>query len=104
MNSIFAKRRTRLLAMKALRENQPAAGEATVTCPRCQQSSPRKIAMQGLSVCPQCGYHFPIGAYYRLSTVLDAGSFREICTKVTASDPLHFPGYRGKLEAVQRKT
>lgn len=104
MNSIFAKRRARLLAMKALRENQPAAGETTLTCPRCQQDSPRKIVMQGLSVCPKCGYHFPIGAYYRLSSVLDPGSFRELNEKVPAGDPLHFPDYRSKLEAVQRKT
>ena len=104
MNSIFAKRRARLLAMKAIRDNQTIPGEKTVTCPHCQQVSDRKIVAQGLSVCPKCGYHFPIGAYYRLSTILDPGSFRELNPKLAAGDPLHFPGYPEKLRAAQRKT
>ena len=104
MNSIFAKRRARLLAMKAIRDNQTIPGEKTVTCPHCQQVSDRKIVAQGLSVCPKCGYHFPIGAYYRLSTILDPGSFRELNAKLTAGDPLHFPGYPEKIRAAQRKT
>ena len=59
---------------------------------------------QNLSVCPKCGYHFPIGAYYRLSTILDPGSFRELFEKLPAADPLSFTGYRAKVEAAQRKT
>ena len=57
-----------------------------------------------LSVCPLCGYHFPMGAYYRLSSVLDSGSFRELNEKLTSNDPLHFPGYGAKLDAARRKT
>ena len=57
-----------------------------------------------LSVCPLCGYHFPMGAYYRLSSVLDPGSFRELNERLTSADPLHFPGYPAKLEAARKKT
>ena len=57
-----------------------------------------------LSVCPLCGYHFPMGAYYRLSSVLDPGSFRELHEKLTANDPLRFPGYGAKLDGARRKT
>ena len=103
MNSIFAKRRARLLAMKAIRDNH-IPGERAVTCPKCGQASERKLVTQGLSVCPKCGYHFPIGAYYRLSTVLDPGTFRELNEKYSAGDPLSFPGYREKLASAQRKT
>lgn len=103
MNNIFAQRRARLLAMKAIRDNRMTA-EPTVECPKCAQSSDRKLVAQGLSVCPKCGYHFPIGAYYRMSTILDPGSFRELNEKYPAGDPLAFPGYRGKLEIAQRKT
>jgi acetyl-CoA carboxylase carboxyl transferase subunit beta len=103
VNSIFAKRRARLLAMKAIRDNH-MPGEATVTCPKCGQDSERKLVAQGLSVCPKCGYHFPIGAYYRLSTVLDPGTFRELNEKYPAGDPLNFPGYREKLAGAQHKT
>ena len=58
----------------------------------------------GLSVCPLCGYHFPIGAYYRLSTVLDSGSFRELNGRLSSTDPLDFPGYIAKLASAQHRT
>ena len=103
MENIFAKRRARLLAMKAMRENY-VPGEKLVTCPHCGGESQRKDMAAALSVCPLCGYHFPMGAYYRLSSVLDPGSFRELHEKLTASDPLRFPGYGAKLDGARRKT
>ena len=103
MNSIFAKRRARLLAMKAIRDNY-IPGDKLITCPKCGQESERKTVAEGLSVCPKCGYHFPIGAYYRLSTILDSGSFRKLFEKLPAGDPLSFPGYKSKLEESRRKT
>ncbi|MEA4964818.1 MAG: acetyl-CoA carboxylase, carboxyltransferase subunit beta [Oscillospiraceae bacterium] len=103
MNSIFAKQRARLLAMKAIRDNH-VPGEKAVTCPKCGEASEQKLVAQGLSVCPKCGYHFPIGAYYRLSTILDSGTFRELNEKYPAGDPLSFPDYREKLAVTQRKT
>ena len=103
MENIFAKRRARLLAMKAMRENY-VPGEKLVTCPHCGGESQRKDVAAALSVCPLCGYHFPMGAYYRLSSVLDPGSFRELHEKLTAGDPLRFPGYGAKLDGARRKT
>ncbi|WP_295585366.1 acetyl-CoA carboxylase, carboxyltransferase subunit beta [uncultured Oscillibacter sp.] len=103
MNTIFAKRRARLLAMKAMRDNY-IPGDKLVTCPKCGQESERRLVAQELAVCPKCGYHFPIGAYYRLSTILDPGSFRELHPRLSAGDPLHFPGYPEKVRAAQRKT
>lgn len=103
MNNIFAKRRSRLLAMKALRERY-VTHENAVTCPKCGRESPRAAVSQAMFVCPECGYHFPIGAYYRLSTILDAGTFRELFEKLPAGDPLSFPGYREKLMEARRKT
>lgn len=103
MNTIFARRRARLLAMKAMRDNY-VPGDRLVSCPKCGGESPRKDVAGNLSVCPLCGYHFPIGAYYRLSTILDPGSFRELNEKLPAADPLCFPGYREKQRSAQRKT
>ena len=102
METIFAKRRARLLAMKAMRENY-VPGERLCTCPQCGGESERRAVAAALSVCPLCGYHFPMGAYYRLSSVLDSGSFRDN-EKLTSNDPLHFPGYGAKLDAARRKT
>lgn len=103
METIFAKRRARLLAMKAMRENY-VPGERLCTCPQCGGESERRAVAAALSICPLCGYHFPMGAYYRLSSVLDSGSFRELNEKLTSNDPLHFPGYGAKLDAARRKT
>ena len=103
MMTIFARRRARLLAMKAMRENF-VPGERQITCPHCGAETERKAVTAALSVCPRCGYHYPIGAYYRLSTVLDSGTFRELYEKLPAGDPLHVPGYGEKLAAAQRKT
>ena len=103
METIFAKRRARLLAMKTMRENY-VPGERLCTCPQCGGESERRAVAAALSVCPLCGYHFPMGAYYRLSSVLDSGSFRELNEKLTSNDPLHFPGYGAKLDAARRKT
>ncbi len=102
-DSIFARRRARLLAMKAMRDNY-IPGDKMVKCPQCGQESERRLVAQELSVCPKCGYHFPMGAYYRLSSVLDPGTFRELFEKLPAGDPLSFPGYKEKLQAAQRKT
>lgn len=101
MNSIFAKRRARLLAMKAMRDNY-VPGEKLVTCPSCGQDSERRLVAQSLSVCPKCGYHFPIGAYYRLSTILDPGSFRELHPRLSAGTRWPFPA-TGKSSSPPRK-
>ncbi len=102
MNRIFAQRRARLLAMKALREHR----ESTAACPQCGANNDRKAVAQALYVCPQCGYHFPIGAYYRLSTLLDSGSFRELFerSEKLPQTARTFPGYLEKLDRARRQT
>ena len=103
MTSIFAKRREKLLAMKALRDRY-IPQEQRFACPQCGGEAERRAVVQNLSVCPLCGYHRPIGAYYRLNTLLDAGSFRELNEKLTTADPLLFPGYRLKLQNARNRT
>ncbi len=103
MTNLFQKRRSRLLAMKALRGSY-LPPEQIITCPGCGREVPRKEVSDALSVCPKCGYHWPIGAYLRLSTVLDSGSFRELNPRLAAGDPLRFPGYPEKLRQASRKT
>lgn len=45
-----------------------------------------------------------IGAYYRLSTVLDHGTFKELNPDIVPNDVLHFPDYQEKLAAASGKT
>ena len=108
MTNVFAKRRQKLLALKAFRDGQgqaPAKSpEETAVCPRCREGSGKHVLARNLFVCPHCGYHWPVGAYFRLDSILDPGSFREFGEKAGAQDPLSFPGYPKKLEEARRKT
>lgn len=103
MNTIFQKRRTRLLAMKALRTSY-LPPEQVVLCPQCQKQTNRAEIAKHFYVCPGCGYHWQVNAYYRLHMILDPGTFKELNEKLTSSDPLHFPEYGAKLQQVKSKT
>ena len=104
MTSVFAQRRQKLLAMKAFRDGHTHRAPSGTDCPTCGETILSSALAQNLYVCPDCGYHFPVGAYYRLSAILDAGTFRELNGKLQSTDPLRFPGYQAKLEATRRKT
>ena len=103
MTDLFAQRRARLLAMRAMREHGALRAGALVNCPSCGRDLPQKQVEDALSVCPVCGYHFPIGAYYRLHSLLDSGSFRELSWKLPVPSA-SFPGYSEKLAAAKSKT
>ena len=75
-----------------------------VECKQCGRRAARTLWTKSLYVCPNCGYHMPIGGYYRLSLVLDHGSFRELDADLAPQDMLHFPDYEEKLAAAQNKT
>lgn len=97
--------RQRSFRRKAMRDagtiwQQPQFAE----CSHCGRRATRPVWAKSQYVCPNCGVHLPIGGYYRLSTILDHGSFRELEADLPAQDPLGFPGYSDKLTAQQAKT
>ena len=104
MSSVFAQRRQKLLSLKALRGSSPAPAQTEETCPACSKAVPRRELVANRYVCPLCGYHYPVGAYYRLSLVLDKGTFRELDAGLASNDPLDFPGYEAKLDQARRRT
>lgn len=103
MDSVFSKRRKRILAMRALRDvfipNEPF-----ITCPNCKKEIQSTAANANLFVCPSCGNHWPVRAYRRLSQILDCDSFRELNAGLESADPLNFPGYKEKIETIQKDT
>ncbi|MGN0775590.1 MAG: acetyl-CoA carboxylase, carboxyltransferase subunit beta [Candidatus Ventricola sp.] len=103
MTDVFAKRRFRLRAMKKLMDNYLPADQLAA-CPKCLRDIPIAQKEENLSVCPHCGYHWPIGAKRRLELVMDAGKYRELNADVRAGDPLHFPGYPEKLQKAHEAT
>ena len=105
MSSVFQRRRQKLLALKAMHSVSASVHpHSSEVCKNCGGEVPHRDLVAAGYVCPLCGYHHPIGAYYRLSQILDRGSFRELDEELASADPLDFPGYRQKLEKAQAKT
>ena len=75
-----------------------------VPCPQCGEDSSALDWSRNRQVCPRCGFHKPIGAYYRLSIILDPGTFQELEEKLEPADPLNFPGYPAKLAVREEET
>ena len=99
------KNRQRTFELKARRDAGIAKPEAQfIECKQCGRRATRQIWAKSLFVCPNCGNHQPIGGYYRLSLVLDHGSFRELDEDLPPQDVLAFPGYSEKLAAQSAKT
>ena len=103
MSNVFTRRREKLLALKSLRSGGPRSAPAPA-CPACGAEVPRGELHKNLYVCPRCGHHHAVSAYYRLSLVLDPGTFRELDERLASADPLAFPGYAGKLADAGRRT
>ena len=103
MNGLFRQRRDRLLTYQAMREGKLTSSRR-VACPACGAESDALEWNRNYQVCPKCGHHNPVEAYYRLSMILDPGSFQELEEKLSPADPLGFPGYPGKLKELEQDT
>ena len=76
-------------------------------CPGCSQMIYRKQMEANLSVCPDCGHHFRIGASTRVDQLIDTGTFERLFANVVSNDPLNFrdlKAYRDRLLAEQIKS
>ncbi len=76
-------------------------------CEGCFEVLYNKTLEENFKVCPKCNYHFVLGAYERISTLLDKDTFKEIDHDMASADPLDFKGpktYKEKLAADQALT
>jgi len=77
-------------------------------CDRCEQMVYRSNVEKNLYVCPECGYHFRIGADQRIRYLADEGTFEQVMADLTSSDPLGFKSrgvsYKERLEAEQQRS
>src|SRR6185312_7326888 len=58
-------------------------------CPKCGEVLYRRDLAANAFVCPRCSHHFRMGAYDRISTIVD-GDFTEIGGEIGAGDPLQW--------------
>lgn len=73
-------------------------------CDECGKAVYEKELETNHSVCPNCDYHFRIGARKRLLLTTDEGSFVSLFDDVTSTNPLDMPGYDTKLQGSKKLT
>ena len=83
------------------------AGETekpSIICPSCKQQIDRTEVEKNRYVCYQCGNYFRVRTKNRIRMVADAGTFEPWFEYLEDENPLEFPEYEEKLEAVREKT
>jgi len=76
-------------------------------CPGCQATIFVKTAEQCFNTCPECDFHWYVGARERIAQMLDAGTFEEWDADLTSLDPLGFNDkkpYAERIVAEQQRT
>jgi acetyl-CoA carboxylase carboxyl transferase subunit beta len=76
-------------------------------CEGCSEVLYNKTLEENLKVCPKCNYHFVLGAYERINTLLDKDTFQEYDQDMASGDPLDFKGpktYKDKILQEQEAT
>jgi acetyl-CoA carboxylase carboxyl transferase subunit beta len=78
-----------------------------IRCQQCAAMVYRRILEEELHVCPECNYHYRIGARTRIQQLNDTGTFEEFLPNLESTDPLKFQDritYKQRLADVKRKT
>jgi len=76
-------------------------------CPSCKELLYTPDLKENLSVCPECGYHFRLGAEERIDAVLDEENRKKLFEEVQPADPLNFTDlkpYKQRLEEAKKKS
>ena len=76
-------------------------------CPKTGEIIYNRVLKENLMVVPNSGYHFPLKARDRITSMLDEGTFEEMDIGVYSLDPLEFnatSSYPEKLKQNQAKT
>ncbi|MDE6129650.1 MAG: acetyl-CoA carboxylase carboxyl transferase subunit beta, partial [Lachnospiraceae bacterium] len=84
-------------------EKQPEE-KKTVVCPSCGRELDRADVVVNHYICTVCGGYFRVRTNNRIRMVCDRATFTEWFSEVEGGNPLHFPDYEEKLEAVREKT
>ncbi|MEG0096090.1 MAG: acetyl-CoA carboxylase carboxyltransferase subunit alpha [Raoultibacter sp.] len=71
-------------------------------CPHCDLFFDASTWRSNHFVCPACAGHHRMSSMERINDVFDAASFIEWENGLSSVDPLSFPGYLDKLQALQK--
>lgn len=81
-----------------------ASPDAWMVCPKCRAVLDAAHVRERHKTCPSCGHHFRMTSSERIFDLVDEGSFKDWDTAFEEGDPLRFPGYLEKLEAMRART
>ena len=77
-------------------------------CPGCEHMLYQSSVEKNLNVCPECNYHFRINAETRINYLVDEGTFAEVLSDLTTTDPLGFKfrgtSYKKRVKADEKKS
>ncbi len=73
-------------------------------CPRCRNVIFKDDYKAVNMVCPSCGYHGRLSAKERIAITVDKNSFKELDADMLSKNPIDFPGYDEKQQALREKT
>lgn len=73
-------------------------------CPRCSNNTFMEDFAANGKVCPRCNYHSRLTARERLDITVDKESFEEFDADMVSKNPIDFPDYESKQEALREKT
>lgn len=92
---------------KAARRNQqePQVPEGLFQkCQNCGDTVYAEDVAENNYICPHCNSYFRISPRKRIGMIIDEGTFEEWDSDLESTDPLHFPGYKKKLENLKQLT
>ncbi len=73
-------------------------------CPRCGTVSFSEDFNLNGKVCPSCNYHSRLSAKERLDITIDKGSLQEFDKDMVSKNPIDFPDYEAKQQALRTRT
>lgn len=76
----------------------------TTLCKKCNAEIDSTALLENMMICPNCGAYHRMGAWERLSTIVDSDSFTEMDGELKSSNTLDFPGYNKKLEEATKNS
>lgn len=85
-------------------EDKSAVEKPTLKCPRCQSTITLERYEELRSVCSNCNYHGRISAKERIEITVDKDSFVEYDADMVSCNPIDFPEYEEKQQALREAT
>lgn len=73
-------------------------------CEKCGAMLYKEDLEKNFYVCHVCRHHQRVSAWKRIEMLADEGSFEALDEDFPISNPLNFPGYMEKIEAIREKT